>query len=78
LQEATDLDHLVLTEVANATRSKGDNLTVHGDGPIAIVGFVYIAKALKQHTDVVPLDVVIEWVSKDLLNGNSVVVIQLD
>jgi hypothetical protein len=39
---------------------------------------MYFAKALKEHTDVVPLDVVIEWVSKDLLNGNSVVVIQLD
>jgi hypothetical protein len=39
---------------------------------------MYIAKTLKQNTDVVPLDVVIEWVSKDLLNRNSVVVIQLD
>jgi len=39
---------------------------------------MHLTKALKQHTDVVPLDVVIQRVSEDLLDSDSVVVIQLD
>jgi hypothetical protein len=39
---------------------------------------VHITETLKQHAHVVPLDVVIKRVSEDLLDGNSVVVIQLD
>jgi hypothetical protein len=78
LEETPDLDDLILAQVTRATRSKGDNLAVHGDGPVAIVCFMHLTKTFKQHTDVVPLDVVIQRVSVDFLDSDSVVVIQLD
>jgi hypothetical protein len=78
LQEASNLDDLILTEVAGPIGAEGNDLAVDGDGPVAIVRLVHITKTLQQDADVMPLDVVIEWVSEDLLDGDAVVVIQLD
>jgi hypothetical protein len=78
LKEPANLDDLILAEIASATGAEGKYLAVHGDGPVAIVRFMHPTKALQQDAHVLPLDVVIEWMSEDLLDGNSVVVIQLD
>jgi hypothetical protein len=69
---------LILTKVAGPIGPEGNDLAVNGDGPVAIVRLMHFTKTLQQYADVVPLDVVIEWVSEDLLDGDAVVVIQLD
>jgi hypothetical protein len=78
LKKASNLDDLIFAQITGAARAKRKYFAVQGDGPIAIVCFVHITETLKQHAHVVPLDVVIKRVSEDLLDGNSVVVIQLD
>jgi hypothetical protein len=78
LEEPANLDDLILAEIASAAGTERKYFAVHGDGPVAIVRFMHFTKALQQDAHFVPLDVVIEWMSEDLLDGNSVVVIQLD
>jgi len=77
-QEITDLDNLIFREVTRPSRTKRERFAFHGDRPIPSMRLVDFAKASEQRTHVVPLDVVVQWVTEELLGSYAVVVIQLD
>ena len=77
-KEVTNSYHLVFRQVAISIRAKGDGFAFDRDGPIATVRLVNYTKTCQQRAHVVPLNVVIQWVTKQLLSGNAVVMVQLD
>ena len=51
---------------------------VNRHGPIASVRLVHLTEASEQRAHVVPLNVVIQRVTKEFLGGDAVVMVQLD
>lgn len=77
-KKMSDLDDLIFREIATSRRTKRDRLAVQSDCPITAVRFMYFATATQQRTDIVPLNIVIQRMSENLLHGEAMVVVQLE
>ena len=76
-QKVTNLYHLIFREIAGARGTERDRIAINGHRPISTMRFVNFTESSEQRTHVVPLNVVIQRVTKNLQQRHAVVVIQL-
>lgn len=63
-KEVSNPHYLFFAQVAISVRSKGDGFTFDRHGPIAAVGLMNFTESCQQRAHVVPLNVVIQRVTK--------------
>jgi hypothetical protein len=72
----THAHNFVVREVTSSRPSNHLEFGVNHHGPVSTVRLVHGATSFHQTNDVVPLDVVINWMAKYFLNSEPVVVIE--
>lgn len=64
-QEVANSHYLIFTQVAIACRAERNGFAIDADRPITAMRFVDITKSFEKRTHVMPLNVVIQRVSKN-------------